>query len=96
MNTKLVTTLVAIPLLAMSSMVFAAEPMQLSDAQMDSVTAGGLADAFATAIAIGKSTAATETYTLTTLTATAPVTGELSRLVRINSYSQAGSASIAF
>lgn len=96
MKTKLVTTLVAIPLLAMSSLVFAAEPMQLSDAQMDGVTAGGLADAMATAIAIGKSTAATQTFTLTTLTATAPVTGELSRLVRINSLSQAGSVSVAF
>jgi uncharacterized protein with beta-barrel porin domain len=57
---KLVTTLVAVPLVAMSSLVFAAEPVQLSDAQMDGVTAGGFADAGALALAIGNTVA---TYT---------------------------------
>lgn len=92
---KLATAIVAVPLLAMSGLVFAAEPMQLSDAQMESVTAGGFADALATAIAIGKSTAATQTFTETTLQALTPVPSELSRLVRINSFSAAGSISIA-
>jgi len=69
MNTKkLVTTLVAVPLVAMSSLVFAAEPMQLSDAQMDGVTAGGFADAGALALAIGNTVA-----TLTTASALANV-----------------------
>ena len=58
MNTKkLVTALVGVPLVAMSSLVFAAEPMQLSDAQMDGVTAGGFADALATAMALGHNVA---------------------------------------
>jgi len=58
MNTKqLVTTLVGVPLVAMSSLVFAAEPVQLSDAQMDGVTAGGFADAGSLALAIGHTVA---------------------------------------
>lgn len=69
MNTKkLVTTLVAVPLVAMSSLVFAAEPVQLSDAQMDGVTAGGFADAGAIAMALGNTVA-----TLTTASALASV-----------------------
>ncbi|MGE5319869.1 MAG: hypothetical protein ACM3KD_06805 [Hyphomicrobiaceae bacterium] len=57
---KLVTTLAAVPLLAMSSLVFAADPVQLSDAQMDGVTAGGFADAGSLALAVGNAVA---TYT---------------------------------
>lgn len=40
MKKSLITTLVAIPLLSLSSLSFAAEPVQLTVAQMDSVTAG--------------------------------------------------------
>lgn len=40
MKKSLITTLVAVPVLSLSSMAFAAEPMQLSSAQMDGVTAG--------------------------------------------------------
>jgi hypothetical protein len=65
---KLATTLVAVPLVAMSSLVFAAEPVQLSDAQMDGVTAGGFATATSLATAIGNSVA-----TLTTASALANV-----------------------
>lgn len=65
---KLITAIVAVPLLAMSGLVFAAEPMQLSDAQMDGVTAAGIADAQAFALAIGHTTA-----TLTSASAVAQV-----------------------
>jgi hypothetical protein len=40
MKKSLITTLIAAPLLSLSSMAFASEPMQLSAAQMDGVTAG--------------------------------------------------------
>lgn len=40
MKKSLITTLVAVPLLSLSSMAFAAEPMQLTETQMDVVTAG--------------------------------------------------------
>ncbi len=44
MKKTLVGTLVAVPLLSLSSMAFAAEPVALSAAEMDSVTAGALVD----------------------------------------------------
>jgi len=40
MKKSLITTLVAVPLLSLSSMSFAAEPVELTVAQMDTVTAG--------------------------------------------------------
>lgn len=40
MKKSLVATLVAVPLLSLSSMAFAAEPMLLSSSQMDGITAG--------------------------------------------------------
>jgi hypothetical protein len=40
MKKSLIATLVAAPLLSLSSMAFAAEPMQLTEAQLDGVTAG--------------------------------------------------------
>jgi hypothetical protein len=40
MKKSLIATLVAVPLLSLSSMAFASEPMLLSSAQMDGVTAG--------------------------------------------------------
>jgi len=62
MNKKLVSTLVAAPLLALSTLA-SAEPVQLGEAQMDAVTAGGLAGADAVALAIG-SAVATYTYAM--------------------------------
>lgn len=49
MKKSLITTLVAVPVLSLSSMAFAAEqsePMLLSASQMDGVTAGFFDDAF--------------------------------------------------
>lgn len=40
MKKSLITTLIAVPLLSLSSLSFAAEPVSLTDAQMDGVTAG--------------------------------------------------------
>jgi hypothetical protein len=40
MKKSLITTLVAVPVLSLSSVAFAAEPMLLSSVQMDGVTAG--------------------------------------------------------
>lgn len=40
MKKSLIATLVAVPLLSVSAMSFAAEPVALSGAQMDQVTAG--------------------------------------------------------
>jgi len=62
MKKKLVSTLVALPLLAVSALA-SAEPVELAEVQMDAVTAGGLAGADAVALAIG-SAVATYTYAL--------------------------------
>jgi hypothetical protein len=40
MKKTLIASLVAVPLLSLSSMTFAAEPVLLTEAQMDAVTAG--------------------------------------------------------
>jgi hypothetical protein len=40
MKKSLITTLIAAPILSLSSMAFASEPVQLSAAEMDGVTAG--------------------------------------------------------
>jgi hypothetical protein len=40
MKSSIITTLVAVPLLSLSSMAFAAEPVLLSAVEMDGVTAG--------------------------------------------------------
>jgi hypothetical protein len=52
MNAKLVSTLVVAPLFALSASAFAAEPMQLTSAQMDSVSGGFDATAVALADAL--------------------------------------------
>lgn len=65
MKIKLVAPLIAAPLLALSSMAFAAEPVQLSASQMDGVTAGLYgAGSTSTALAVGNVAAATLTSSL--------------------------------
>ena len=46
MKKSLITTLVAVPLLSLSSMAFAAEPVLLTASEMDGVTAGADASTF--------------------------------------------------
>ncbi|HMA55875.1 MAG TPA: hypothetical protein VKP52_03975 [Pseudolabrys sp.] len=91
---KLVTTLVGVPLVAMSSLVFAAEPVQLSDAQMDGVTAGGFADAGSLALAIGNTVA---TYTAASAVAAVLMTVhfEATTISGVGAQSLAASASSA-
>ncbi len=62
MKAKWISTMIAAPLLALSTMAFAGEPVQLNAAQMDHVTAGGISYANALAGAIGPSFAATVTF----------------------------------
>lgn len=47
MKKSLITTLVAVPLLSLSSLTFAAEPLELTASQMDNVTAGYLSFKYA-------------------------------------------------
>lgn len=47
MKKSLIATLVAAPLLSLSSMAFASEPVLLSAAEMDGVTAGAISFKFA-------------------------------------------------
>ena len=47
MKKSLITTLVAVPLLSLSSMAFAAEPVLLTASEMDGVTAGVFSFKFA-------------------------------------------------
>jgi fructose-specific phosphotransferase system IIC component len=55
----------AVPFVFAAGLASADGPMQLTDSQLDGVTAGADAFAFAHALAFGKATAATHTYTET-------------------------------
>jgi len=66
---KLTKTIVAGLLVLGMGSAFAAEPVALTDTQMDKVSAGGAAaGALAVSIAIGDVAAATKDFTLTTVT----------------------------
>jgi len=67
MKAKLLSIVAAGMLLGMAGVASAAEPVKLSAAQMDAVTAGGIAEATALADAFGKFNAATATAVLTTV-----------------------------
>jgi hypothetical protein len=91
---KLATTLVAAPLVAMSGLVFAAEPVQLSDAQMDGVTAGGFATATSLALAVGNA-AATQTSASALAQVMVSINFELTQINGIGTQSLATSSSSA-
>jgi hypothetical protein len=55
----------AVPFVFAAGLASADGPMQLTESQLDGVTAGADAFAFAHALALGKATAATHTYTET-------------------------------
>lgn len=61
MKTKLVSALVAVPLLVASGFASADEPLTLTENQMDTVTASGTAVATAIANAFGGGTASAAT-----------------------------------
>jgi len=67
MKAKLLSIVAAGMLLGMAGVASAAEPVKLSAAQMDAVTAGGIASATALADAYGKLNAATATAVLSTV-----------------------------
>ncbi len=89
MKAKLLSTLVAAPLLALSTGAFAGQPVQLTPVQMDGVTAGGLANAQATALAVG-SVAATLTV------AQAGVQVNMSKTFEVTKINLVGSGSLAY
>jgi hypothetical protein len=78
----------------MSSLVFAAEPMELSNAQMDGVTAGGIAFSDAIATAIGR-TAATLTGASALAAVQVTISFELTTIRGVGTQSLAASSSSA-
>lgn len=94
MKTKLVTTLIAAPLLALSSLASASEPVQLEAAQMDNVTAGVFgAGGIALATAAGNLLAATATAATGTVAVVAVVPATPTSIAYVLSTSGATSAS---
>lgn len=94
MKTKLVSTLIAAPLLALSSLASAAEPMQLEAAQMDGVTAGVFgAGGNAIALATGTLVAATQTIATGTVVVLGIVPATPTSIAYVSSTSGARSQS---
>lgn len=94
MKTKL---LIAVPMLALSSMAFAAEPVQLSASELDGVTAGAYsAGAIANAAATGNTAAFTLTSTLADVRVVATATVGPTVFNNVLSTSAAGSTSQSF
>lgn len=89
---KLVKTLVIAPLLALSSMAFAAQPMQLSASEMDGVTAAGISGGLALADAMG-AYAATATEAFGSAAVLASHTFEVTTIRAVMTLSGASSAS---
>jgi hypothetical protein len=72
MTSKLLSTVAGAALLALAGTAHAGGPLQLSDRQMDGVTAGGTALANAAAVAIGELFADTVTQTSTNVSTVTP------------------------
>jgi len=72
MRKHVFSLLAAGALLALASPAYAEQPMQLSNAQMDVVTAGGIAIANAASLALGEVTADTVTQTSTNVSTVTP------------------------
>jgi hypothetical protein len=85
----------AVPLLVLVNAASAGEPMQLSDQQMDGVTAAGSAFANAIAAAVGGNVAFTQTAALARVAVVATFTAEATRISLVQSDSQARSFSEA-
>lgn len=95
MKAKLISTMIAAPLFALSTMAFASEPVQLSAAQMDNVTAGGIAYANALAGALGPSFAATVTFASASTSVLVSKTFETTTISGVGTASISASASSA-
>jgi O-antigen ligase len=85
----------AVPFVLAGGLASAAEPMQLSDNEMDGVTAGAIAVAEALATAMGVNTAFTETITSSNAAALGSVTIELTTITLTGVESAASSAAFA-
>lgn len=85
----------ALPLMVVANLALAGEPMQLSDQQMDGVTAAGSANALATAAAIGGGLAFTQTAALAAVQVVSTATGQVTTINLVRSDAQAASLSIA-
>jgi hypothetical protein len=85
----------AVPFVLAGGLASAAEPMQLSDNQMDDVTAGASAVAIAAAAAVGVNTAFAQTATVSEAEALGSVKVQLTTITGTGSYSSAVSAAFA-
>ena len=85
----------ALPLMVVANLALAGEPVQLSDQQMDDVTAAGSAFALAGAAAFGGGVAFTATSALGVVQVVSTATGQLTTINLVRSDSQASSLSIA-
>jgi hypothetical protein len=84
----------ALPLMVVANLALAGEPMQLSDQQMDGVTAAGSAAATALAAAIG-SVAFTETLALAQVQVVSSASGQVTTINLVRSDAVAASTSLA-
>jgi hypothetical protein len=85
----------ALPLMVVANLALAGEPVQLSDQQMDGVTAAGSALALAGAAAIGGGLAFTATSALAVVQVVSSASGQVTTINLVRSDSQAQSLSIA-
>lgn len=72
MKNKLFSLVAGAALMALAGTAFAGQPQQLSDRQMDGVTAGGVGIANAAALALGEVDAVTVTQTSTNVSTVTP------------------------
>ena len=72
MMNKLFSIVAGVALLALTGTAYAEQPKQLSDSQMDVVTAGGVGIANAVALSLGEVTAVTITQTSTNVVTVNP------------------------
>jgi hypothetical protein len=84
----------ALPLMVVANLALAGEPVQLSDQQMDGVTASGSAFALAFADAIGN-VAFTQTSALAVVQVVSSAAGQVTTINLVRSDSEASSLSIA-
>ena len=86
----------AVPFVFAAGLASAGEPMQLTDNQLDGVTAGASAFALADALALGPNNAFAETLTATSAVQIGdPVAVQLSKIVTTGVQSLAASAAAA-
>jgi hypothetical protein len=81
--------------MVVANLALAGEPLQLSDQQMDGVTAAGSAQALALAEAIGGGLAFTQTAVLAAVQVVSSASGQVTTINLVRSDAQAASLSVA-